>query len=53
MSKKQWYEVNLQTEKIVLIFAEDEEEAKDKAERKVNKNSDKWLASSAWLVDTL
>ena len=50
MEKKQWYEVCLQTEKTVRVFAIDEEDAKDKAERKANKKHDKWLAAIAYLA---
>ena len=47
MEKKQWYEVCLQTEKTVRVFAIDEEDAKDKAERKANKIVHRYYISTA------
>ena len=50
--KKQWYEVPLQKSRNVLVYAEDENDACEKAERKVNKRNDAWMASGiAYLVD--
>jgi len=49
---KQWYEVPLEASRTVLVYAEDETDACQKAERKVNKNNALWMSSGhAYLVD--
>lgn len=53
MNKKQWYQVHLSTEKLVLIFAEDELEAMDKAEEKLNKKRNEWIANTARLANKI
>ena len=42
------YTVTLSTEKTVKVKAQDEDDAKNKAEAKVNKRNDKWMANDAW-----
>lgn len=42
---KQWYEIVLVQEKTVRVYAEDLEEAREKAEAKVNKRNDKWMVA--------
>lgn len=41
---KQWFDVSLVQERIVRVYAEDLEEAREKAEAKVNKRNNKWMA---------
>lgn len=45
MSKKKWFEVTCVTQKTIHIYAEDEDEARDKAEQKLGA---KWMADTAW-----
>ena len=45
-SKKNWYDVLIVQEKTIKIYAQDEEEAKEKAERK---QGPLWSAEDAWL----
>ena len=47
MSKK-WHEVLLETTKVIKIYAEDIDEAKEKAEIKMGA---KWCANDAWEVN--
>ena len=44
------YEVIVTMEKTVIVNAIDEEEARQLAEIKVNKTSNKWTAEKAWAV---
>jgi hypothetical protein len=46
MMSKKWYEVTLIMPKTVRVFAEDEEEARAKAEHKLNKNNTRWMADT-------
>jgi hypothetical protein len=48
MSKKQWYEVTMIAEKTVRIYAEDAQDAKDKANIKFNPL---WNAEIAYRED--
>jgi hypothetical protein len=41
---KQWFDVSLVQQRIVRVYAEDLEEAREKAEAKVNKRNNKWMA---------
>jgi hypothetical protein len=43
------YRVTLTTSKTVEVTAIDKEDALEKAEAKVNKTNDKWIAETAWL----
>jgi hypothetical protein len=45
MSRKQWFEVLIVTEKTVRIFAEDEDDAKEKASHKYEPL---WTVENAW-----
>jgi len=42
MAKKQWYEVILEQSKTIRVYAEDEEEAQNKAEEKMGAT---WMAN--------
>jgi len=45
MAKKQWFEVTLETNKTIRVYAEDAEIAQEKAEEKMGPT---WLAVSVW-----
>lgn len=45
MAKKKWFEVTLETNKIIRVYAEDAEMAQEKAEEKMGPT---WLAIQAW-----
>jgi hypothetical protein len=47
MSKKQWYEVTLEQNKTIKVYAEDADEAQEKAEVKMGAT---WCAISAWVA---
>ena len=49
--KKHWYEVHLAKEKTIRVFAEDSEEACNKAEAKLNKRNSAWVANAAYRED--
>jgi len=49
--KKHWYEVHLAQEKTIRVFAEDSEEARTKAESKVNKRNNLWVAHGVYRED--
>jgi len=49
--KKHWYEVHLAQEKTIRVFAEDSEEARTKAESKVNKRNNLWVAHAVYRED--
>jgi len=49
--KKHWYEVYLSQKKIIRVFAEDSEEAREKAESKLNKRNSVWVANAAYRED--
>lgn len=49
--KKHWYEVHLAQEKTIRVFAEDSEEARTKAESKVNKRNSLWVANAVYRED--
>jgi hypothetical protein len=42
------YEVHLSQERVIIVSATDEESAREKAEKKVNKKSNKWCANIAY-----
>ena len=42
------YEVHLSQERVIIVSATDEESAREKAEKKVNKKSNKWYANIAY-----
>lgn len=44
--RKKWFKVLIVTEKTIKVYAEDEEEAKEKAE---NKHGPLWTAEDAWI----
>ena len=44
------YAVQVITDKVVIVTASNEDEARDKAEAKVNTRNDKWMAESVWVV---
>ena len=44
------YAVIVTMQKTVIVNAIDEEEARELAEIKVNKTSNKWIAEAAWAV---
>ena len=48
---KHWYEVHLAQEKTIRVFAEDSEEARTKAEAKLNKRNLSWVANAAYRED--
>lgn len=45
MTDKKWFEVTCVTQKTIRVYAEDEDEARDKAEQKLGA---KWMADTAW-----
>ena len=45
---KKWFEVHMSSDRIVRIYAEDEDEAMKKAEEKINKRNSKWVATGAY-----
>lgn len=45
MTNKKWFQVHCSAEKVVRIYAEDEDEARDKAEQKLGA---KWMSNDAW-----
>ena len=49
--KKHWYEVHLAKEKTIRIFAEDSEEARTKAEAKLNKRNALWMVNAVYRED--
>jgi len=49
--KKHWYVVQLSKERTIRVFAEDSEEAQDKAEAKVNKRNSLWMVTAAYRED--
>lgn len=49
--KKHWYVVNLSQEKTVRVFAEDSEDARTKAEAKLNKRNLAWVTNAAYRED--
>jgi len=49
--KKHWYEVSLAREKSIRIFACDADEAREKAESKVNKRNSLWVANAVYRED--
>jgi len=44
------YAVQVVMDKVVIVTAANEDEARDKAEAKVNTRSDKWMAETVWQV---
>lgn len=49
--KKHWYEVHLAQEKTLRVFAEDSEEARTKAEAKLNKRNLAWVTNAVYRED--
>lgn len=49
--KKHWYVVQLSKETTIRVFAEDSEEAQDKAEAKLNKRNSLWMVTAAYRED--
>lgn len=47
-NKLKSYEVSLSQEKLVIVKAIDETDAINKAESKLNKTNDKWVANTAY-----
>lgn len=48
---KHWYEVHLAQEKTIRVFAEDSEEARTKAEAKLNKRNLSWVTNAVYRED--
>ena len=49
--KKHWYEVQLSQERTIRVFAEDSEEARTKAEAKLNKRNLAWVTNAVYRED--
>jgi len=49
--KKHWYQVHLSQEKTIRVFAEDSEEARTKAESKLNKRNFAWVSNAVYRED--